>query len=548
MPDRLNRYIDPVKTRWNNLSRPQQYKLVGVILAVILAIVLAAFFIFRTNWVSLAGRQDAMTIIPMRQALAAEGIRYRISSDMSTIFVGERDVHDAITAITLREAAPPGDHFSWDMAFDTGLGTTENERHHRARLATEGQIEMQLTSVSGVNTARVILNTPNPRPFDRNAPPPSAAVALNTSRDILPHEGHTLAEIVSRAVIGLEMENITIMDQNARMIFSGDQDTSLDPVSTAQDMRNRHRNQIEMDTRRMFALMYDEVVLVPNFAFDDNLLTEEIIEIFSAPDGFDGGIPFESEVRRAEMEGPGGGFAPGLDWNFPAVPGYAMGGTGNISASQRDTFTNYHVNRHQTISQSGPGWVDAANSSAALTATRWRYVFQDHWMAEDETRTAQEWDVFVNENRLPVNITSQYEGFDYSFGLLMAATNLPAENLSLVIMELMVFVPSEETPLNIPLIVMLAVLVLLLLMLAYGLLQKQKQDNEEGEDAEPELSVEDLLVSTQLEEAKEEAAEELDAIEYFKENEIKKHIEKFVNEKPEAVASLLRNWINIEEW
>jgi flagellar biosynthesis/type III secretory pathway M-ring protein FliF/YscJ len=29
---------------------------------------------------------------------------------------------------------------------------------------------------------------------------------------------------------------------------------------------------------------------------------------------------------------------------------------------------------------------------------------------------------------------------------------------------------------------------------------------------------------------------------------VKKHIEKFINEKPDAVAALLRNWLNIEEW
>lgn len=41
---------------------------------------------------------------------------------------------------------------------------------------------------------------------------------------------------------------------------------------------------------------------------------------------------------------------------------------------------------------------------------------------------------------------------------------------------------------------------------------------------------------------------ELEEIDYFKENEIKKHISKFVDKHPEAVASLLRNWINVEEW
>ena len=60
-------------------------------------------------------------------------------------------------------------------------------------------------------------------------------------------------------------------------------------------------------------------------------------------------------------------------------------------------------------------------------------------------------------------------------------------------------------------------------------------------EIEPELSVEEMLESSQI------IPEELDSIEYNEESEIKKQIDKFVDEKPEAVASLLRNWLS-EEW
>ena len=59
---------------------------------------------------------------------------------------------------------------------------------------------------------------------------------------------------------------------------------------------------------------------------------------------------------------------------------------------------------------------------------------------------------------------------------------------------------------------------------------------------EPELSVESLVESTrELDEA------ELDEIEFQEKSDARLLIEKFVDEKPEAVASLLRNWLN-EDW
>jgi flagellar M-ring protein FliF len=93
---------------------------------------------------------------------------------------------------------------------------------------------------------------------------------------------------------------------------------------------------------------------------------------------------------------------------------------------------------------------------------------------------------------------------------------------------------------------MLSLLGILILMLSFALIRRQKPIEDE-EEVEPELSVEDLLVSTQREEAQEEA-ERLESIDYAQENEIKLQIEKFINEKPEAVAALLRNWLNAEEW
>ena len=167
---------------------------------------------------------------------------------------------------------------------------------------------------------------------------------------------------------------------------------------------------------------------------------------------------------------------------------------------------------------------------------------------EGYTRTAQDWERFKLENSGTRNITDDFESFDAVLEMAAAATGLPVSNISLIVWQVPNFIDDIPTAHDWPLFAMLAVLFLLIALTALGLLQKAKTAAAASEEAEPELSVEDLLVSTQLEEAKEEAAEEFEAIDYFKENEIKKHIEKFVNEKPEAVASLLRNWINAEEW
>jgi flagellar M-ring protein FliF len=59
------------------------------------------------------------------------------------------------------------------------------------------------------------------------------------------------------------------------------------------------------------------------------------------------------------------------------------------------------------------------------------------------------------------------------------------------------------------------------------------------EETEPELSVEALLKTTK------EA--QLEDIDYDDRSEVRKLIDKFVDENPEAVSALLRGWLN-EDW
>ena len=236
---------------------------------------------------------------------------------------------------------------------------------------------------------------------------------------------------------------------------------------------------------------------------------------------------------------------------IPATPAYAMGPGGVTTASTREQDVRYHVDNVTTVTRTAPGWVVADASTASISATIINTVRQDLWMAdaeEGETRTAQDWERFKLENGATRDITNNFESFDAVLEMAAAATGLPTDNISLMIWEVPNFIDDIPTMHDWQLYAALAILFLLLALVAFALLQKAKSAAAAAEDAEPELSVEDLLVSTQLEEAKEEAAEEFEAIDYFKENEIKKHIEKFVNEKPEAVAALLRNWINAEEW
>lgn len=551
MPEQLKKVTDPVIVRWVALTRPQQYKLVGITLAVLIALALTLFLTFRTRYEVLVAGRDAMETGQMSAALDEEGIRNRVIHAGRGLEVDTRRMNDARAVIIAQNVRPQDETFTWADAFDAaGLSTTESQRRTMAILATAGDIEEQMLRIDGIQSANVTLNVPEPtRVFRRDVPQASASATLFTTRDIPPHEGRNLALVIANSVQGLDLENVHIIDQHARTIFSADMEMSQDPIGTARAAQQQHTNSVQLSLSRMLLSTFDEVEPIVRFSFDNSLFTEEVATIFTTPAGQDGGIAFHTRDRRAEMEGGAGGMPPGLDPNNATFPNYAMPGNDGMSASQRESETQYHINRIESINQTGPGWVIPAQSSVAVTAVIWQDIFQDLWMDEEDGRDEAAWRRFKNENARPRLINGDaYFDLDSIHGLVESATGVPRTQNMILIYEVFNFIDDEQRPLDIPLLVMLGVLLLLLLMLAYSLLKRQRAADEEEEGMEPELSVEDLLVSTQLEEAKEEAVEHLEEIDYFKENEVKKNIEKFVNEKPEAVAALLRNWLNLEEW
>ena len=552
MPDQVKKFVDPIKTRWLSLNTTQKYRLAGVVAFLLVAISFTLYFALRTRYEYLANNRDMLEIATMQVALNQAGIRNRHRNHGTALQVDSRRMQEAMQVIVVQQAAPVDERFRWANALDTGLGTTDLERRRMHQLAMEDDIAQMMVGMLGISHALVNLDLPHRRPFDTNAPEPSVTIFVTTTRDIGPHEARTLALIPVRSISGLNLENVMIADQHMRTLFDGDRDVNLgDPLSSAHEARQMHHNRVEWTLGRQFLHLFDMVTPSVNSVFDDTLFREEVSSIWMAPEGGEGGIPFQARDVRADVENVPGGFEPGTVPNALVLPGYAMGPGGVMTASTRESDRQYHVDNIQIVTQTAPGWVDADNSFASITATRINTIRQDLWMAdapEGEARTAQDWERFKQENARTRVITSEFEYFDEILRMAALTTGLPLSNITLMILEEPNFIDIIPTDWDIPLLAMLAVLFFLIALLAIGLLQKAKSAAAASEDAEPELSVEDLLVSTQLEEAKEEAADEYEAIDYFKENEIKKHIEKFVNEKPEAVAALLRNWINAEEW
>ena len=117
------------------------------------------------------------------------------------------------------------------------------------------------------------------------------------------------------------------------------------------------------------------------------------------------------------------------------------------------------------------------------------------------------------------------------------ATGFPRNNISIVAFSENMFIDSEGLGISATDVITILLIIVILGLLLFVVLRSMRTEKEE--EPEEELSVEDMLQS--------QPTEDLEDISTEAVSETRRMIEKFVDENPEAAASLLRNWLS-EDW
>ena len=122
--------------------------------------------------------------------------------------------------------------------------------------------------------------------------------------------------------------------------------------------------------------------------------------------------------------------------------------------------------------------------------------------------------------------------------MISMATGIAEDNIQVMAYEQPVFLPKTEVARSWTDYVSIVLAVLIVALLAFVVFKGVMPVK--VTEMEPELSVEQLLATTKENQS-------IEDIEFNEVSETRKIVEKFVDEKPEAVAQLLRNWLN-EDW
>ncbi len=541
MMDQLIAIKDKIVAFWNKYTTRQKTIIICVVLAVFFALILLSYYMTRPVYTHLATFSDASLANTLSEALEGENIDHKMETDASgtTSFeVEQSDYSDAVLVMGANGIVDK--EMTWETALESDMTTSSLEKHTKITLALQSSIKENLLNFAGVQDATVIVDRPeDDKTFISATKEASVSVTLRLAegKEMERETATAMAYYLTNAVGNKTTDNIVIVDTAGNLLYGAKTDNTLGgTVSGIDDYKSKLQQTFAERTRKMLLKAGYDDAEVSSMAIKFNMdQVEELITTYSVGEGQDQGY-YSSSYEYSSNGQSGSGGPPGTDSNAEDTD-YMLQKNGTTNSETILNKYNYLPNEDVQNIKREVGAVVPEESSIGIILTRYRKVSEEA-LEEQGALNDISFDEYIEQN----NQVNTLEAPEDLLPLVAAATGIAENRISIRIQEKPVFEAKEDTGLLAGgftnyLMIILAVLIgaLLIFVIIRG------TSPVEVTELEPELSVEDLLATTREDE------KGLEEIEMGEKSETRTMIEKFVDENPEAVAMLLRNWIN-EDW
>lgn len=538
--DRLKQIGQKILDIWNKYTTKQRTIAISCVAVVLVALGLLAFAIKRPQYEVLTTCKSYSEMQEVTNLLTENEIKYNIANNSLVVNVNKNDLTKA--KMVLASSDIQADGYTFEDAMKSSFSTTESDKRKQWQTYLESKFRTDLKSFDGVKEARVTVTLgESTNIYYSTKQEATIGVVLTLTRDIGEDVAAGMAQLLATSVGNSTTDNITIISTDGSTLFSkSNMDMTGGVSSTGLTGQLKYKSIIEssvISSLRQGLLatgVYDEAHVQLNL----NMNWDSISEIntqYSAPDGMDQGLYQESyEEASKGMNGAGG--VPGTSSNDSDTTTYYLSDGTNSSSEYSLKKYSYLPNVIVTTTNKQPGTVILADSSMSVTFVK------NVMYNEDEVRSRGllndlTWEEFKAQNSQPVVAQVDQTWLEaISYG-----TGIDVGNIRVLAYQRPWFIDSEGNAFvnNWTFWVQIFLAVVILGLLAFVVFRSARPLT--VEEKEPELSVEEMLRTTR------EQQTPLEDIDLQEKSEIRKAIEKFVDENPEAVALLLRNWLN-EGW
>lgn len=540
MMDRLIAIKDKFLVFWDKYTTKQKTLIISVVLAIFFAVVLLGYFLTRPVYTELV-KLSGDTASTFDSALSSGGIDYKKESDSkgNTVFSVEQSQYsDAV--LLMGENKITDTEMSWDDAFNNDMTVSSAEKQTKATLALQSSIRKGLMNFDGVEDATVYVNRPTDDGTifsEKKETSVSASLKLAKGSEITSETAQAIAYYLANAVGNSTTDNIILTDTTGNLLYGQKEDNTLGgSVSGSDDYKEKLRNTFCKNVSNMLMKAgYDDVQIgSANIKFNMDKVTE-LVKTYTANEGQDQGL-YSSSYNYKSTGNSGSGGVPGTDSNGDQTDTMIQN-TG--SSNSETTLDKYNYLPNETVQniEHEVGAVEPDQSSIGIVLTKYNVIKEETLESQGLLKDTT-FEEYVNNNSAVTDLQVPQE----LITLVSAATGIATNNITIQIKQKPVYEAKESSSFmdNASNYLMVILTLLIAGLLVFVIIKGTSPV--EVTELEPELSVEDLLATTQ-----EDDKQDLDEIELSDKSETRQLIEKFVDENPEAVALLLRNWIN-EDW
>ncbi|MGL5990694.1 MAG: flagellar basal-body MS-ring/collar protein FliF [Plesiomonas sp.] len=258
--------------------------LLGVIALIVTGIVVLALWLGNSEYRPLYGRNEAFDQSQVMSVLDKQGFSFYVDGNNGQLMVARDQLGKArmaLAAAGVKVQLPTGLEI---LEKDNSLGTSQFIEDARYRHGLEGELARTIMSLDNITNARVHLAIPKRTLFIRGNPElPSASIAVSLQPGVNLKSGQVRAivNLVSGSVTDLTPENVTVVDQAGRLLSINDADGLAGETNTQylEYVNRLERSYIDRATRMldpMLGMGNFEVQVAAKINFDRKEATEEV--------------------------------------------------------------------------------------------------------------------------------------------------------------------------------------------------------------------------------------------------------------------------------
>jgi flagellar M-ring protein FliF len=304
------------------------------------------------NW---SGKPDFMPLYTQLSAedagevvarLREQKIPYKLSHDGSTIQIPREKIYE-IRLDLASQGVPRGSGVGFEVFDNTKLGVTEFVQNINYQRALQGELSRTINGLAEVESSRVHIVIPPRSVFIEEEEPATASVILKirSGRWISADQVRGIVHLVSASVPRLHPENVTVVDDNGKMLAgAGDERTASKISSDQLEFQKRKERLLEQSVASMLEQVLGRDKAIVRVSCDLDFMRQESTEELFLP---------QNQVVRSEQstkeassnpnDGPVG--VPGMATNISKNKDNQSQAVGRNSYNKQNSTRNYEIGK-----------------------------------------------------------------------------------------------------------------------------------------------------------------------------------------------------------